>query len=1071
LITRARPRDRDATPAPARAEPRSRAAGFALPFRIAARRFRRDPLLYLGLATAVGAGAWLIGWTAFAAAKAQEDVVRFRLAEVEPDRRAVQVVYSVPVGQSDAVESKARAFFAAHADVLEPGRRIRIWHRVEDSRLVVADAPERDVIVDEGRLPRPCTAARCEVLALAGHSLGDFVPLGRGVAGRIVGTGRLSNLALPAESEVLRATPDLGRSALLALSISGPLDAATRFTGRSIVTTATLAPDRVHGASLRRLRDELRAGAVRLSRGEALVTVTPPLPILDSLAARADVARERLLLVAGQGALLLVAFAAFAASARRPASALLAEQLTLLAASRRQLLVVRAADVLVPSLAGAAVAFASLVVLGWAASARSGLPDDFRAAALPLPTVAAMFGLALVAAVILGVSLAPSRRASRFGIGPLDVAAAAALGLILWQAIAGGGLSADEIAAGRGGDEPLLVLLPGLVFFASGILLLRAIPYALRIAERVARRGPFAVRLGLLSAIRRPAEIAAATTFLAVSLGACIFALNYRATLRAQGEDEASFRAGAAWRVLEEGAADRGRVRPQGGASASVGDVIPPTAAETPSLTGEGDVTPLTRFRAVSSETPEPALRFVGEVRALGSSGAETEIEVLGFPSHRATELSGWKASFSLLEPEAMARALREREARLAGPSVADDATAMRVWMRAVATALDRFAVLHFLRRADQTFVAVPLGAIPPRGGTLSARMPDRVRGAELVGIEFPPVSAPFNFPDDNGTIEVGRLEQRRGGGWEPLGPLENWTAAEPGIFALGRSGALEYAGGGRLILFHLRATAIPLARPELPDAIPVIASPEVAAQAVDRTINVAAGGEEIGFRIVAVARYFPTVVTHPDRFLVADYATMFAALNGTFPGVATPSEAWFFAPQDAGFSARLARPPFQVTGLVGRDALRERVGNDPLAAGASQVLALTAAAAALMALVGLLLAARASLAAERALSAEYEALGVPPSTIARSSQLRLAAVSLAGILAGFLGGLFAIYLVGSFVAVTASAEEPLPPIRPLVWWLGAGGVTAAVAVVGLGATWLLARRALRESTGGRLRA
>jgi ABC-type antimicrobial peptide transport system permease subunit len=94
----------------------------------------------------------------------------------------------------------------------------------------------------------------------------------------------------------------------------------------------------------------------------------------------------------------------------------------------------------------------------------------------------------------------------------------------------------------------------------------------------------------------------------------------------------------------------------------------------------------------------------------------------------------------------------------------------------------------------------------------------------------------------------------------------------------------------------------------------------------------------------------------------------------------------------------------------------------------------------------------------------------VPPRTLARSSQLRLTAVSLTGLLAGFLGGLLAIYLVGSFVAVAGSAEAPLPPIRPVVSWLAVVVVTAAVAVFGVGATIILARRELRRTTGMRLR-
>ncbi|MDQ3859438.1 MAG: hypothetical protein M3327_13515, partial [Actinomycetota bacterium] len=102
---------------------------------------------------------------------------------------------------------------------------------------------------------------------------------------------------------------------------------------------------------------------------------------------------------------------------------------------------------------------------------------------------------------------------------------------------------------------------------------------------------------------------------------------------------------------------------------------------------------------------------------------------------------------------------------------------------------------------------------------------------------------------------------------------------------------------------------------------------------------------------------------------------------------------------------------------------------------------------------------------------AEYEALGVRPATLARSTQLRLIALSSFGVAAGFLGGLLAVRLIGSLVAVTGTAARPLPPIEPVVAWHADVVVVAIVTVAALVGAALLARPALRETAARRLRA
>jgi hypothetical protein len=262
---------------------------------------------------------------------------------------------------------------------------------------------------------------------------------------------------------------------------------------------------------------------------------------------------------------------------------------------------------------------------------------------------------------------------------------------------------------------------------------------------------------------------------------------------------------------------------------------------------------------------------------------------------------------------------------------------------------------------------------------------------------------------------------------------------------------------------FSLNGTATPLIRPGvgLPRALPALVSPSVAVEAVDGQVTVDLAGRELAVRVAAVADHFPTVIRRPDNFVVLDYDTLFAALNADRPGFASPTEAWFFG----------ARPERAAAHLVGAEPLRKKLLGDPLARGTRDVLDVTALLAAALAVLGLLVGVRSTLGADRLLAAEYEALGVQPSTLARSVQLRLALLSVLGIGAGLLGGVLAVRLVGALVAVTGTGTAPLPSIVPVVAWLPLAALLGALGAVALAVTLLLARKAFRTPAATRLTA
>jgi hypothetical protein len=211
--------------------------------------------------------------------------------------------------------------------------------------------------------------------------------------------------------------------------------------------------------------------------------------------------------------------------------------------------------------------------------------------------------------------------------------------------------------------------------------------------------------------------------------------------------------------------------------------------------------------------------------------------------------------------------------------------------------------------------------------------------------------------------------------------------------------------------------------------------------------------------RVIGSADLFPTIVHDPHRFVVVDYATLYAALNSDQPGIVVPNEAW-------SFGAR--RPPGTPLDAA---AAEQRLRDDPLAAGTRKVLIVAGVLAALLGLAGLVLATRSMLASERLVLAEYEALGVAPRSLRIATQLRVFVVSAVGIVAGLLGGAFGALLVGAFVAVTGAAGVPLPPIVAVVAWSVAVVVLAGVLAATLVAAAFVAGRALREPAAARLRA
>jgi hypothetical protein len=266
----------------------------------------------------------------------------------------------------------------------------------------------------------------------------------------------------------------------------------------------------------------------------------------------------------------------------------------------------------------------------------------------------------------------------------------------VWQALATGGLDASQVSAGDA--APVLLLVPVLALFAGGVLVARLLPRGFRLAERLARRRGVPTRLALLSLTRGGGVVAAATTFLALSLGGALFALDYRATLHGQLEAQAAFAAGPSWRVSA----------PDG-------------------------VAPLTKLGGLTLEDPAPVMRLP----ALVSPGARYE------DARQATLLA-------VSDPPAAVKT----GARPDGPRL--DGSEVRLRLRATLSAT---IVLELLLPGEE-FARLPLGdTVAGRWVRLQTRVPPRMRGGEIVGITVSSLLSPRSSVIDAEPLEqrVGR--------------------------------------------------------------------------------------------------------------------------------------------------------------------------------------------------------------------------------------------------------------------------------------------------------------------------
>jgi hypothetical protein len=874
------------------------------------------------------------------------------------------------------------------------------------------------VLLTSGRLPRTCTANRCEVLRLRGRGR---LPNAPGLRLVEVGTATLrsrqlyGDFLLSDDAAVADATvpPELGETSEYHRPPPPPLVVAEgRFalesapllarTYRTYAWVWPIGPGKPRLWEVDELVARTERARIELAERSTSFAVEAPTEELREAERDANVAGTRLLLVGGEGAALLLAFTILAARGLRRDLEGARRRLTWLGAQRWQLWLLSALESSAVALVGVVLGWIGGLAVAGVVAGLAGAPvaDVLRESVLSPVGIGLGLAAAVVAAALVWITVSlPSRVGGR--IGALDLVAAAAV-LVVAVALVGGAADEDRLASGEG-SALLLLLLPGLVAIAAALLVARAFPALARLRAERGARG-VAARLAAVGLARGPGAAVATVAFLTIAFAVALLAEGYRATLIRGDREQAAFRI------------------PH--------DVV--VREDLSNLVRVFDAAPLAQFEALAGRggAARPVLRVKGSA---GRAERVNGVTVLGLDSGAVEGIGVWRDEW------ADGRG-RTELARLVAPGAAAD-------MRGIPLPDGRLAVevgpglvslAAIVRSPDGAFRRVELGEARPRTATeLTARVS---AGSLLTALEVVP---PPRLIEGGADAGVGFFANVRLFG--PLAlRLRDWRPVGGAVVGSREGGVVV-----RVPLTLQRSSGLRAAQPTDESPPPVLVTPRLAelAGGVGEILPLQVGGGSARVRVAGVVERFPGA---EDEVVVGDRVALRTAINAVAPGAARENEVWLDIPSERAdeVASALARPPFRVLEATLRSDIEAEAGRDPLAHGTLLALAGTAAVALLLAALGLALAVRADLRDDGGEHFDLEAQGAAPSFLRRVVRVRAATVSAVGLLGGIATGLALLLLVTRVVTVTARGADAEPPLAVVVDPLLVGAGVAAFVVV-----------------------
>jgi hypothetical protein len=992
--------------------------GWLAPLMLAAARGRRHPVRWILPALGIALAAAFAMAVAAQSQIAGDQAARSVLDMASPLDSEVRITWQGPV--SPSVADQARALLRGLG--LGAPTEVVLMNPVRLSGVVVrpaAIAPLGGWL--SGNAPArpgslgPCRPDRCPMLLVGGGPVPSTLAA-IGVRIQVAGSSSLRSEVplgfVPSAADVNGSTPVLVTGDVTGLESLAGLSGLYRTSNWLAPLTTT----RLRGWQLAGVEDRLARSQAHLLLSGSQFSLSAPFTTLDEARAQASLAPQRLLLAGGGTIAALALFIVLAGGGLRRDQR--AELDRLRNAGARTYHCVLFVAVESGWLCAAALSVGAAIGIGAAALLARGEEEPAGAIlthSVITPATAIALGVGWLAATVLlsALVLAHSVRL----VDVLAVAAASAL--------------VAALAGSAGRDRAMALLLAPLCCVAVGVLTFRAAAVVLQGAERMARSGPVLPRLALVNLARSPAVPALVIAFIAVATGLGGFALAYRSTLIRSAADQAA-------------------------------DRVPLDAlvSPAPDFSTPLEMASLQRWQALASGAVLPVRRTDANYT---SGGGTVTVPALGIPAAGLTRIHGWRESDGSAPLTALARRLEPRgPVRVAGPMLPADTTWLS--LRASSQSL-AVGVTADLRDPQGAIRQVAFGTADAGVAFLRAPVP---RGRwELEALELDePTGLAITNGHQNGEnpaaatqfstrVTLGPLLALQVSGRSLLGvPLGAWH---------GVGAATTAPAGSRTVAMVSFATSgtpgvLRPAQPTDTQPVPVLADPQTAAAAAPGgRIALTVDGLPVIARVAGVLSRFPTLPPGSAGFIVADQATLAAALDAQLPGQGRPDELWISTGDLPRLRAALASGALAQLDSSFRADIDHQLQDAPVARGVLGTLIAATALSVLLAVVGLLTMLFGGSRDER-LESDLEEQGIGPRGLRAELRVRLALVSLLGVIVGLGIAALLTRLAVASVRAAGTVADPRPPVLTVVPWaaLTAWGA-GTFAVLGL-TGWLATR-------------
>jgi hypothetical protein len=222
-----------------------------------------------------------------------------------------------------------------------------------------------------------------------------------------------------------------------------------------------------------------------------------------------------------------------------------------------------------------------------------------------------------------------------------------------------------------------------------------------------------------------------------------------------------------------------------------------------------------------------------------------------------------------------------------------------------------------------------------------------------------------------------------------------------------------------------------------LPQAAPVLVSQnflEATHAKVGQIVPLALSSGTQAVRIAASYQRFPTLDPALPSVII-DLPTLVALSFARQGAVVQPSQWWLKTERDRDYAEQLRAAPYRSLNVVSRWERERSLLEDPAPLGVIGALTLGFVVAAAFAVVGYAAGAAASTRSRMLEFAVMRTVGLRTSQLSGWMALESALVVVLSLLAGTVLGLLVAWLVLPYVALGASGESPVPPVRLIVPW------------------------------------